>query len=283
MQHFNLQIEIQTGALSATILVNNGFINSSFVSMGGLHRHPLWEIHFILEGKNKVRLEHSSLLVDSGDILLVPAELPHAIIPVPDGSFHRRAAFWLAPGDGILSALKGQKTVVILKDVFQGRSQVERIQLELSGKLASQTEQLQARFSCLLLDLMRNFSGETLETTETINPQEPSRAVLIEEYLTQNFHTNCTAAQLADALHLSRRQLARLFLQLYGKPFRKILQEIRLGMAIYYLEETEIPMEEIAEQVGYGSKSAFYHAYCNAYGQPPGLLRDEALKQKEAP
>ena len=274
MRSINLQIELKIGNLIGMVVANNGFINSSFVSKGGIHRHPFWEIHFILAGKNKVRLERSSLLVDQGDILLVPAELPHAIIPVPCGSEHRRAAFWLAPGEGALSGLSQQSQVLLLKDDFHGSLQVERIQEELSRALPLQMEQLQARFSCLMLDLVRAMSGKCEEAQAAVH-QGDSREVLIEEYLTDNFHTDCTAGELAALLHISRRQLTRLLLQLYGKPFRQILQETRLGMANYYLEETDESTEAIAEKVGYGSKSAFYHAYCSFYGQPPGAFRSQ--------
>ena len=51
-------------------------------------------------------------------------------------------------------------------------------------------------------------------------------------------------------------------------------------MANYYLEETDESTEAIAEKVGYGSKSAFYHAYCSFYGQPPGAFRRETTDKK---
>ena len=49
----------------------------------------------------------------------------------------------------------------------------------------------------------------------------------------------------------SRRQLQRIFTELHGCPFRTALREVRMRNAVELLDRSELPVGDIARQVGY--------------------------------
>ncbi|WP_191488888.1 helix-turn-helix transcriptional regulator [Pseudomonas sp. FEN] len=81
-----------------------------------------------------------------------------------------------------------------------------------------------------------------------------------------------TVAGVAERLHLGastlRRQLAN-----EGDSFSNILENVRLGMALQWLQVTPRPIGEIAAASGYASASRFAVRFRKHYGLSPRELR----------
>lgn len=83
-----------------------------------------------------------------------------------------------------------------------------------------------------------------------------------------------TARQVAEALGISERTLARR-LAAEGASFGQILDEIRRGMALGYLEDPTISLAQIAFLLGYADQSAFSNAFRRWTGRSPSRFRAE--------
>lgn len=81
-----------------------------------------------------------------------------------------------------------------------------------------------------------------------------------------------TVAIVAERLHLGastlRRQLAD-----EGSSFSKILEQVRLGLALQWIQTSARPIGEIAEASGYASASRFAVRFRQHYGLSPRELR----------
>jgi AraC-like DNA-binding protein len=279
-ESINKQLDFTIGGCKASIILNNGFINSSFTSPGNMHTHPYFEIHFIIHGENRVRFPNSTITADTGDILIVPPEQPHCFVPVANTGGHKRAAFWAdlnimgvkSTDRFIFDTLYSLKGIVCITDSFGGIHAVEEIQSEIIGKKPCYETMLINAFSRLLIQLCRCIENNSLKGMQE-NEARKSRMLLIEEYLQKNYKGDCTIKEMANHLHISRRQLTRLIHGLFGKSFRRMLLELRMSMANWLIEEKDAAFEEIANEVGYGSLAAFYHAYLEFYGCTPGEHR----------
>src|ERR1700733_5223320 len=85
--------------------------------------------------------------------------------------------------------------------------------------------------------------------------------------------------ELAERLGIGSRQLRRLFIQHLGVPPIKIASTHRLHFARNLIEQTDMPMAEIALNAGFKSIRQFNHAVRTTAGQSPSelrRLRDEA-------
>jgi AraC-like DNA-binding protein len=77
---------------------------------------------------------------------------------------------------------------------------------------------------------------------------------------------------VAEMLAMHRRTLNRR-LQALGTTFREVLDDVRYEAAFQLLDSTELPVEEIAEALGYASVSPFTRAFRRRTGMPPGHWR----------
>ncbi|WP_161555831.1 AraC family transcriptional regulator [Mangrovicoccus ximenensis] len=84
---------------------------------------------------------------------------------------------------------------------------------------------------------------------------------------------------LAKESGLSRAVLSERFTSVIGHSPMRYLALWRMQLAAQYLRDTNIPLEEIASQVGYQSESAFIRAFRTIVGDPPGAWRRAQQRQ----
>ena len=80
-------------------------------------------------------------------------------------------------------------------------------------------------------------------------------------------------AALSERLGVTPRHLSRLFMKHLGASPKAIAQTRRLHFAKKLLDETDLPMTEIALSAGYGSVRRFNDHILQVYGRSPSSLR----------
>jgi AraC-like DNA-binding protein len=78
-----------------------------------------------------------------------------------------------------------------------------------------------------------------------------------------------TVADLANEAALSRSAFFARFNRVVGLPPMEYLQAWRMALAKQLLRRRELPIDEVAERVGYGSASTFSVAFSRHAGMPP--------------
>ena len=84
--------------------------------------------------------------------------------------------------------------------------------------------------------------------------------------------TRCSADDIADLLAMHRRTLSR-HLKDGGMGYRDIANEIRFEIARQLLEDTEVPLGQIAAALDYSEASAFTRAFRRWSGETPTAWR----------
>ena len=77
---------------------------------------------------------------------------------------------------------------------------------------------------------------------------------------------------VADRLHMSPRTLIRK-LKAEGTSFQELLDDVRRELAAWYLLETSLPVERIAEKLGYQDPSNFSRTFQRWFGTTPLRMR----------
>lgn len=99
------------------------------------------------------------------------------------------------------------------------------------------------------MELVRNYSGRMhLEENQSISLTN-KRTMLIDQYFISQYAT-ITEKDLCELLALSPRQLQRFLKKKYNRTFLQMRREARLTKA-RELYKTGLPLEEIANEVGY--------------------------------
>jgi transcriptional regulator GlxA family with amidase domain len=78
-----------------------------------------------------------------------------------------------------------------------------------------------------------------------------SQVEAIQDYLLAHLHINHSLASLAERVHMSPRNLSRLFTKEIGTPPMAFLADARIDAVRRYLEATEQSMKEIAHRCGF--------------------------------
>lgn len=126
-----------------------------------------------------------------------------------------------------------------------------------------------------LFDALRALAWELAETPSPTDLPTPDNPQLAEAMA-------MTAARLADppafgeiaaALAMTERTLARRFSRDLGMTWREMLRRMRMVRAAELLAETDQSIARIAFEVGYNALSGFNAAFAAQFGQGPSAFR----------
>ena len=88
--------------------------------------------------------------------------------------------------------------------------------------------------------------------------------------------------QLAERLGLGARHLRRMFLQHLGATPIAVAQTRRVHFAKKLIDETDLPMTQVAMASGFGSIRRFNATFQKLYGRSPGDLRRSTARERTA-
>jgi AraC-like DNA-binding protein len=110
-------------------------------------------------------------------------------------------------------------------------------------------------------------SKQTLELESTINV-----LVKVRQQITNNPGRDSTLEKVAQQLGMCARSVRR-HLKMAGFSFQDIRNEVRETFATRYLIDTNLPVEKIADRLGYSDQASFTKAYRGWTGKTPGIVR----------
>lgn len=104
---------------------------------------------------------------------------------------------------------------------------------------------------------------------------KPKHLPLIDalHYIQHHYVENPSLKQTAEAVHISSAYLSRLFKAELNTSYSRFLTEIRLTHAMKLLQNTNLPISEIAVQCGYSNSNYFCDAFKNIMGMSPLKFR----------
>ena len=124
----------------------------------------------------------------------------------------------------------------------------------------------------LLVELIRINFGRARDTGFVSALFDPQIKLALELLHAQpGFHW--TLEILADQVAVSRAALARRFKQRVGQTMFQYLTDLRMQRARELLEETTLPLFDVADRVGYDSDLAFAKAFKRNTGSTPAKYR----------
>ncbi|MDA3874418.1 MAG: helix-turn-helix domain-containing protein [Kiritimatiellae bacterium] len=106
------------------------------------------------------------------------------------------------------------------------------------------------------------------------DPVDP-RLAAVDLFMRDRLKENLSIVEFAEAVHLSRSQLSRLFQDHWGVSPAAHYRSLRLNLAQELLAYTTLPIREIAERCGYHNLSHFSTAFHKHAGLPPGRVRHQ--------
>ncbi|WP_173003129.1 helix-turn-helix domain-containing protein [Chitinophaga sp. SYP-B3965] len=106
------------------------------------------------------------------------------------------------------------------------------------------------------------------------------RMVKVQVYIKENIDKKLSVQMLAEKFAIQPAQLRRTYLQVFKHQMWEYIRAERLHRSAVLLIETEMPVHEIAWEVGYESAAAFTRVFTFTFGQSPSDYR-KSMQKKE--
>lgn len=236
------------------------------------HTHSWYELFCVEEGVLHAHVGEKIYHVAAGSILLIAPDVEHhTVIDEAEGAlrycFQFSAVFRKRTDTAdTLQKLLTERDAHVLKADGACHGLVRLLSEAV-------TREESASVGCYLLALLLTCASLVhgkKKGTPTLSDDTESNRIYRIESICQSFFNerSISLALLASELHLSERQVERIFKRQYGCSFHDYITRLRMQEALAMLKDGVL-VSDVADSVGYGSLSAFYRAFRFHYGCSP--------------
>ncbi len=261
--------------------------------VGVMHRHQFVEIVYILSGEAVHTVGEREYTVKSGDVVVINCGIPHKFTANPAAG-ELFVAYDLMFGlDYIDPKLGENATFEALKDSYlfgplfpagalpdihiSGKRYgsygelFTRIYHALKGKERGYAEISRAYVIELIVKLLRDMGRDRAKELTSENKKAVYNAI---SYMERRYNTPLDLEDIAAQVFLSPEYFRKLFKKMTGESVRTYLHKLRVDEACRMLFMTELPIQEIAQAVGYQDIKSFYQAFKQITGKTPKEYRN---------
>ena len=243
------------------------------------HTHSFVEIHFILEGEASYRVNEHLLTACGGEFILIPAGLSHTqeavskelvrlslsfdIIANPNNPLSRTTADTLA----LVNPFCGRLDDCIL-------STISHICIHARQASAYTPYVIRNDVFGLIIHVCDQVRNQLYRPYDPIqNGVTDIRCIRAKQFIEDNVASNIKTADVAKYVHLSARQLGRIFEQFEGKSVFEYIQERRCQLIKKILLSENVSLREISERLGFSDEFYFNRYFSKHTGITPTKFR----------
>lgn len=125
----------------------------------------------------------------------------------------------------------------------------------------------------ILYTKVRRTEAPNKEQSGKIYDQLPAQ--MIRSYVDNNYTQKITIASIARALFVSESTVSHSFSTAYNLTVTKYILLKRIQESKRYLTDTDLPISEIAQKVGFSSLTTYYRNFKQITGIAPGDYREQ--------
>lgn len=263
-----------------------------------LHKHNYIEIIYVCAGEITQYIDGKEIRMQQGDMLLLNQHVEHGVKYAGAGdigiNFIVLPEFFDIPlrmmnkenivADFLAGTFRQNNAIPqYLNFQLRGQSAVsnlmENMIISIMGENNNEDIINQYTMGLVFLYLINHIdrlSEDSSHSYEDIVIQSTTK------YIDIHYQT-ASLSHIADDLNLSLPALSRMIKKCTGYTFQELLMRKRFQKAVMFLMETELPVEEIAVNIGYENHSYFYRQFKARYGVTPNQYRilhknDEQIK-----
>lgn len=263
-----------------------------------LHKHNYIEIIYVCAGEISQYINGKEIRMQQGDMLLLNQHVEHSVKYAGAGdigiNFIVLPEFFDIPlqmmnkenivADFLAGTFRQNNAIPqYLNFQLRGQSAVsnlmENMIISIMGENNNEDIINQYTMGLVFLYLINHIdrlSEDSSHSYEDIVIQATTK------YIDIHYQT-ASLSHIADDFNLSLPALSRMIKKCTGYTFQELLMRKRFQKAVMFLMETELPVEEIAVNIGYENQSYFYRQFKARYGVTPNQYRilhknDEQIK-----
>ena len=235
-------------------------------AVAGVHSHFTCEIFFVTDGTLDLITEDGKWTYERAAVI-IPPRIKHYTVPHGNGCY----CLLFSTKDGEHPFFHEISTLPLSADA-----------IFYTQRLAQKSERHDKRSAAdarlLAALLFSEILGERLvQRTPTPIASKPSKHInTIEQYINAHVYQRIVASEVANAVFLSQRQVARIVLATYGCSLSQLINNKKLDAAQMLLQKTDLTVAEIANKVCLGAENYFYQLFKKKFGTSPLQYRKKS-------
>lgn len=254
------------------------------------HHHNYIEIMYVYHGSITHVIDGKEIVMEQGDFILLNQHVRHSVrradyediginfialpeffdIPLQMLHEHNVIADFLA---NIFKRSHSQSHYLLfqMRDQMAVRNLIENMVSSVLNEDTNSDILNQYSMGLIflyLLERMENLKGNSSQDYKEIMVQSTLKYI-------DTWYPTANLGKIAQDFHQSESSVSKIIKQKTGYTFQALLIRKRFQKAVTFLIETNLPIEEIAYQVGYENHSYFYRQFKERYGMSPRKYRLE--------
>lgn len=240
------------------------------------HRHTEIELSYCVEGSFCIVVEKKRHSVRAGDLVVVAPMAAHEPLPSEETG-GKRLTVMVGPamlGElfGLFKTVRPEGTVVHLRTCGRKEAEeLEKVLVETAGLLSGQesfgnllVKGNVYRMSGLLLQLLSQQEGSESIAKALSNTERIEKSL---ELIHEHFQQRLDLDYVSSLCGYGKSNFCKIFKSIVGDTFHNVLNAYRVQIACMHLENEDIPIEEIACQVGFADAKSFCRVFKKVTGQ----------------
>lgn len=252
------------------------------------HIHTVIEFLYVYAGECTQIINEKRVHLRQGDICMLDTNVPHSVEYLNDDDIiitidmrkeYLTQGFLSRLGDnGIinqflinalsLNAKHDQYLLFKKQDENQIHTIIQNILCEYYEPTFCSDKVIDAYMILLFCEILRKYKNQHIQ-----NKQDKNMLIEIMNYIEMNCFT-ATLQSTADVFGFHPNYLSSYIKKNTGKSFKELIILQRMCQACFYLSNSEIPIYEIANKVGYDNLGFFYKKFKEIYKITPQEYRE---------
>lgn len=242
-------------------------------------------VHFVYSGHLIIHFPEQKIILQKGQLIFMNSDIVHSLtIESADDiimGFQIEKDFL---DEHLLHGLKGSGPIVdFLVTTMTGQSSEFTYLIsgfEQDDRMRNLFEDIFCEYlepgiasDVLVENYVRIFFTLLMRSSSNIIKTNTKANILAILSYIEDHYTNCTLQELSDIFHFNPKYLGNLLKKKTGTSFQQILENIRMRMVCYYLENSELSVRNIAQNCGYTNITFFFRRFEELYGITPAQYR----------
>lgn len=251
------------------------------------HYHEEYELHLIVETSGKVFVGDYIGHFEPGHLVLTGPRLPHNWISkdIPKEGIGVRDRVLHFSGEPLLKASKllpeFKEVIPLLEKAkhgikFRGISNLAGISMSRIKETSGMERFIE--FLSLLTKLSDHKDYQLLSSAQLQSFEDSAslkRMSEVIEYISENYATIFSMAEIADRMNMTEGQFSRYFKQATGNTFTNFVNHLRINHACQLLMETDQYISTICYAVGFNNVANFNRRFMTTKGMTPSEFRKQ--------
>lgn len=235
---------------------------------------PFSKLYYIRKGECELVIEGKTFHAIPGMLFLIPAHTQHSYYHINTNYIEKYwMHFELKTGDDQALKSLGLPYYVTVSEkkpldhIFEEIISLSK-QMDLASRMLEKSAILKLVSTYIRL---AQGMGYRLLPDHYSSPEGAIHQVI--EYMNSHLSSKITVAELAGLLHIHPNYFIRLFKTHMGVPPLNYLSRLRIECAKSLLENTDLPISDVMQQVGFDDISAFSRFFKHYTGYNPRQFR----------